>query len=275
MRIAKYSVLIFLLSFLFLSSSAMAKSIFEHQNTVIPANQTVDDVVIIGGDADILGTVNSSIIIINGNAHIHSSAHIDGFVLIIGGTLEQDTGAVITNDVINISFDDATKNSLLIGGGLVLGIWVVQLAGSLMMLLVPILMFVFGKKGTADFVEQYREVPPGRILYTGFFSGLILAAVTILLLLTVIGIPLILLVGLIVIVSFAFGLTALSHFLGERFQDASGKAGWIVAAIGAFVLMASVNIPFVGGIILLLMLLFSLGITTIWLVEKLRRRRKV
>jgi hypothetical protein len=252
----------------------MAKSIFEHQSTTVPENQTVNDVVVVGGDATILGTVNSSVIVVNGDAHIQSSAHIKGFVLIVGGKLRQEPGAELADDVYHISFDDATKNSLFIGGGLVVGIWVIQLAASLIMLLIPILMTLFGKKQMALFIDKYKSVSAGRMLYTGFFSGLLLVAACLLLLLTVIGIPLILVLGLLVLVSFVYGITILSHLVGERFQGAFEKGDWMKAAIGAFILMASVNIPFVGGLTLLVIGLFSLGITTTWVVEKAKKRKQ-
>jgi hypothetical protein len=252
----------------------MAKSIFEHQSTTVPENQTVNDVVVVGGDVTILGTVNSSVIVVNGDAHIQSSAHIKGFVLIIGGKLQQDPGAEIADDVINISFDDATKNSLFIGGGLVVGLWVIQLAGSLIMLLIPILMTLFGKKRMALFINKYKAVSAARMLYTGFFSGLLIVAACMLLLLTVIGIPLILVLGLLVLVTFVYGITILSHLVGERFQGSTAKGEWMKAAIGAFILMASVNIPFVGMLILLVITLFSLGITTTWVVAKAKKKKQ-
>jgi hypothetical protein len=69
-------------------TKAMAKGIFEHQDTIVPENQTVEDVVVVGGDATILGTVNDSVIVLNGNVDLKASAKINGFVLVIGGNVQ-------------------------------------------------------------------------------------------------------------------------------------------------------------------------------------------
>jgi hypothetical protein len=274
LRKTKYFVYLVLLALLLLPSTAMATSIFEHQSVNVPVNQSVDDVVVIGADADIWGTVNSSVIVVNGTANIHSSAHIKGIVVIIGGKLQQDNGAEILNNIYDISFDNATKNSLLIGGGLLLGIWMIQLAGSLMIVLIPMLMLLFGKQRIASFINKYKAESQVRLLYTGFFSGLLLSAASLLLILTIIGIPFILIIGLIALVSFIIGITIVSYIIGERFQGSSEKVDWIKATIGSFILMAAINIPIVGLFILLVVLLYSLGITTTWVVEKTKNKKR-
>lgn len=270
-----YAALLVLFAFVLLPSSVMAKSIFEHQTTTIPANQTVDDVIVIGGDALVLGSVANSVVIVNGDVHLGSTSQVKGFVFVIGGKVQQDAGSVIHGDVISISLDDATQNSLLIGGGLLLGIWVIQLAGSLIMILIPLLMILFGKQRTTSFIEKHRFESMGKLIYTGFFSGMILIAVSLLLLLTVVGIPFILLIGLIIFVAFAFGMTTISYLIAERVQGTSGKADWIKATIGAFILTSSVNIPILGLLILVVIFLFSFGVATIWFVEKVRNKKRV
>jgi hypothetical protein len=253
----------------------MAKSIFEHQTTTIPANQTVDDVIVIGGDALVLGSVANSVVIVNGDVHLGSTSQVKGFVFVIGGKVQQDAGSVINGDVISISLDDTTQNSLLIGGGLVLGIWVIQLAGSLIMILIPLLMILFGKQRTTSFIEKHRFESMGKLIYTGLFSGMILIAVCLLLLLTVIGIPFILLIGLIIFVAFAFGMTTISYLIADRVQGTLGKADWIKATLGAFILTSSVNIPILGLLVLVVIFLFSFGVATIWFVEKVRNKKRV
>ena len=251
----------------------MAKSIFEHQSATVPENQTVNDVVVIGGDATILGTVSSSVIVFNGDAYIRSTGHIKGLVLVVGGKVQQESGAEIANDIIAISLDNATQNSLLIGGGLVLGIWAIQLIGTLIMLLIPALIIAIGNRRVSPFIERYDPTSFGRLLYTGFLSGLILVALSLLLLLTVVGIPLLLVIALIVLVSFAAGLTAVSSHLGNQIRGLAHRADWVKVIAGASIVTAAVNIPLIGMIILLAIVLLSLGITTQWIVEKTKKKK--
>ncbi|MFC5530279.1 hypothetical protein [Cohnella yongneupensis] len=263
-----------LLGLLLFPTNTFAKGLFEHQNTNILSNETVDDVVVIGGDASIAGTVEDSVVVINGDVHLLPGAHIDGIIIVIGGNLQQDDGAVVTNEVIAISFDNATVNSLIIGAGLIIGIGVLQLAGSLLMLILPVLMVAIGKRHAAAFVNRFRKFPRGKLLSMGFFAWLLLLAVTMLLVLTIVGIPFILLIALIIFVAVAFGLTVMSQLLGEQLQGMVGKPEWMRTGAGAFILAASVNIPFIGLLILFVIILFSLGITTSWTASKLFDRTK-
>ncbi|MBB6669306.1 hypothetical protein [Cohnella nanjingensis] len=271
----KYQLVVtIIICLLLFPSSALARSLFEHQNTTVPSNQTVDDIVVIGGDAFIAGKVNNSVVVVNGDVHIQSTAEIKGAVVIIGGQLQQEKGAVVTNDVINISFDNATANSLIIGAGLIVGIGAVKLAASLLMLLLPVLMVVIGKRHTVRFVDRYRTAPQGKLLSMGFFTGLLLVAISVLLILTIVGIPIILLIVLLVLAATVFGVAFVSQFLGEQVQATAGKPEWVRMGVGAFILTSAVNIPFLGLLILLALVLYSLGISTSWVVSIFTKRRR-
>ncbi|WP_123040185.1 hypothetical protein [Cohnella candidum] len=263
--------LLCLVCFSFLPGGAAAKGIFEHQSTFVPENQTVNDVVVIGGDVAIAGAVDSSVIVMNGDLKLESTARVGGFVLVIGGRVEQDAGAQLSDDVINISFDRATVNSLVVGGGVVIGIAAVQLAGSLLMFLLPVLFVLFGKGKTDAFVNRFRHAPRGKLVTAGLFALLFMLAVSGILILTIVGIPFILIFAVLIAVTLAFGLTVLSRILGERFQIAPGSADWMKTAAGAFVLAASVNIPFVGFFLLLGMIAYSLGLSLFWVADKLKK----
>lgn len=74
------------------------------------------------------------------------SAKINGFVLVIGGNVQQEHGAVVTDEIISLSFDNATQNSLLIGGGLVVGTWLLQLSLSVIFVILPVLTVYLSKQ---------------------------------------------------------------------------------------------------------------------------------
>lgn len=255
-------------------TNAMAKGVFEHQNTIVPENQTVDDVVVVGGDTTIMGTVNDSVVVINGNVDLKASAKINGFVLVIGGNVQQEQGAVVTDEVINLSFDNATKNSLLIGGGLVVGTWLVQLALNVLFVMLPVLTVYLSKQRINPFVDHARK-SPGYLLYIGFFSSLILIALTVLLLVTIIGIPFAILIMIIVALAFIIGMAALSILIGERIQWTMGRSDWLIALTGSILLVSFMNIPFIGVILFLGVLLFSIGFMTLWLLGKIKRKPSV
>ncbi|MBB3072076.1 hypothetical protein FHS14_005091 [Paenibacillus baekrokdamisoli] len=266
-----YTLSCITLFMLLIPGIASAQSIFEHQNTTVPEGQTVDDVYVVGGDADVLGQVTGVVVVINGSLHIGSTANIKGVIVVVGGQVIQDPRAALGDDVYNISLDSPTQNSLLIGGGLVLGLWVLQLAGSLLMILVPVLIRIIGKQKIAAFTDRYQRESMGRLLYIGFLSGLIIAALSALLLVTIIGIPILILILLAVIVAFAVGVTVLSYRIGEMFRGPKQSSDWMKVLIGASIIAAFVNIPFIGWIVLYLIALVSLGISTQWIFKKRKK----
>lgn len=252
---------------------ASANSIFEHHNTTVPQGQSVDDVYVVGGDADVQGQVHGILVVVNGNLHLASTAKVDGLVVVIGGEAVQDSGAVLGDDIYTISLDTATQNSLLLGSGLVMGLWVLQLAGGLLMVLIPVLIRVLGKRRIAAFTEQCQQSAMGRLLYTGFFSGLLIAAISVLLLVTVIGIPFLVLIVIALIAAMAIGLTVISYWIGEQIKGTERMNDWLKVLIGASVLTAFTAVPLIGGIIFIIVLLLSLGICTQWLAG-IRKKRK-
>ncbi|WP_155986897.1 hypothetical protein [Paenibacillus durus] len=274
MRKIFYTLSCFILLMSLIPGLASAQSIFERQNTTVPAGQTVDDVYVVGGDADVFGQVNGVVVVINGSLRLGSTAHVEGVVVVVGGQVKQDPKAVLGDDVYTISLDNATQNSLLIGGGLVLGLWVLQLAGSLLMILVPVLIRIIGRTKIAAFTDRYQRESIGRLLYIGFLSGLMITALSALLLVTVVGIPILILILLAVLVVVAAGITVMSSRIGEWFHGPTPSSDWVKVLIGASIIAAFANIPLIGWIVMCLVVLVSMGIGTQWIAQKMKRNSK-
>ncbi|MEX1031497.1 MAG: hypothetical protein WDZ91_15850 [Paenibacillaceae bacterium] len=264
---------IMLLFILLIPGIASAKSIFEHNSTTVPAGETIDDLYVVGGDASVYGHVTGAVVVINGNLLLSNTADVDGIVLVFGGEVKQESGAKIGDDVYNISLDNETQNSLLIGGGLILGLWVLKLAVSLLCVLIPVLIRIIGKRKAASFIDKYQQESAGRLLYTGLLTSMILMAISILLIVTIIGIPLLIIVLIIIIVAFALGSAVVSYRVGELFKGTLQKSEWIKVLIGASVIVAFANIPIIGWIVIGLVMLISFGICTQWIAGKLRRKK--
>jgi hypothetical protein len=275
-HLAKKAIVMIALTFIFylsLPSTTMAKGFFEHQDTVIAENQTVNEVVVVGGDATVSGNVENNVIVVNGDAIINSSAHIKGMVLVIGGKITQAPGAIIEDDIIGISLDNSTKNSLLIGSGLLVSVWVLQFLLSLLLITLPMLLVFLLKQRMHPFVQLVRN-KSGLAIGVGFFSSLLGIAISLLLIITVIGIPLILIILLLIALSVLIGVTALSLILGEKIHlILPRKQAWFTTGIGATLVVSLMNIPIVGFIIILGVIWLSLGMVTIWVIGKIKRKR--
>jgi len=68
-------------------------------NVRVEKDETVNDVTVLGGSADILGKVTGSVSVLGGAAELHPGAHVSGDVDVLGGELKVDDGAVIDGHV--------------------------------------------------------------------------------------------------------------------------------------------------------------------------------
>jgi hypothetical protein len=68
-------------------------------NLRVDKDETVKDVTVLGGTADIYGTVSGDMSILGGTARIYQGAQVSGDVVMLGGTLKIDDGAVVGGDV--------------------------------------------------------------------------------------------------------------------------------------------------------------------------------
>ncbi|WP_274651355.1 hypothetical protein [Paenibacillus humicola] len=266
--------LLMLAVLLYRPGEASANSLFEHQQTTVPEGQTIDDVYVIGNDAEISGHATGAVVVINGSLHLASTARVDGVVVVIGGRISQDPGSALGDDIYHFSLDTATQNSLFTGGGLAAGVWAVELAGSLLLLLIPITVRFIGGRRAADAIRRQAELPWRRRLYLGAVSGVILAAFSVLCVVTLIGIPLLIVVAAILAAAMVMGLTILSYQLGGLLKESLIPTEWIRLTAGALFISAGINIPLVGWLAFLFLTLLSLGSLTQWLFT-LRRRKSL
>ncbi len=108
----------------------------------------------------------------------------------------------------------------------------------------------------------------------GAVSGVILAAFSVLCVVTLIGIPLLIVVAAILAAAMVMGLTILSYQLGGLLKESLIPTEWIRLTAGALFISAGINIPLVGWLAFLFLTLLSLGSLTQWLFT-LRRRKSL
>jgi hypothetical protein len=270
-------LLVFLTALLlfFPNTNAFAanENLFAHQNTTIPEKQNVENIIVMGGDVTVYGTVRDAVVIFNGNLTVKKSARIQGIVLVIGGSIHQEPGAQVTDNILSLAFDSATKNSLFIAGIALFGFWLARMAFSLVLLVLPVLTAYVMKQRIEPFARLlYRS--PIQLLTVGFIISLSVVALSILLSITIIGIPFVVLMLLLIILIFIVGLAAMSMIVGEWLPGNAGKSAEIKAFTGTGVIIACVNLPFFGSLLLLCLLWISLGMMAMWIREKMDKKKQ-
>lgn len=248
-----------------------AENVFDGQDTVLTETQRVENVVIIGGNATIYGSVRDAVIVLNGDLNIKSSARIKGLVLVIGGKIIQEPGAQLTDNVLNINFNQATANSLFIGGIFVAGVWFFRFILSMMLIILPVVTFLMAKDRLEPFISVAR-LSLRRAFLIGVVINILFIAICILLSVTIIGLPIAVLLLLFTLFVFLVGFTAVSQIVGEWMPRISDKPRWLKVLGGALLLTAGINFPLIGVIILLSLFWVSLGSVTLLFWGKRKHR---
>ncbi|WP_027416185.1 hypothetical protein [Aneurinibacillus terranovensis] len=276
MKLCHYILLLLTSAFLLLlpaptASAASTQNFFMHQNTVIAVGETVENVVVVGGDATVGGTVRDVVIVFNGNLDIKKSAHIHGFVFVMGGKINQEPGAILNDNVVNVALDNPTEHNALLVLAALLGVWLLQFIFSLLMLFVPTLT-AFLLKERIDPMVRHIQTEPRQLIKVGFVTSLLFAGIAILLSVTVIGIPIFLILLLLSLPFFFLGTAASSVVIGEMVPVRTSHPLLKVLS-GALVITAAVNVPFLGTVVLLVLVWISFGLMVGWLQDKRKGRK--
>jgi hypothetical protein len=68
-------------------------------NLRVEKDETVKDVSVLGGSAEIYGNVSGDVTILGGNARLYPGAHVSGDIDMMGGSLKLDDGSIVDGDV--------------------------------------------------------------------------------------------------------------------------------------------------------------------------------
>ena len=253
---------------------AEEKDIFRHQNTNISLMQRIENLVVVGGDVNIEGSVRDVVVVINGNLTLKPTANVMGIILVLGGDIKQEQGAQTTDTIFHLSMNTATQNSFLFGGGMVIGLWILQFILTTLLIVFPVLLdFIF--KNKLEAMESLVRHSPRKVLSIGFVVSLLFIAINILLSLTIIGIPIVLFLVAMGLIVFLIGFTVAGGMMGEWLPDSSNKPRWVKVIWGTFLLAASLNIPILGALFVMGVLWASLGMVTMKVWEKVIAKKKL
>jgi hypothetical protein len=241
------------------------ETIFQHHQTTIPTQQSAENLVVIGGDAHIHGAVRELVIVVNGDLHITKTAYVPGIIFVFGGHIDQESGAQVTDEVVNVSLDDPTMNSFMIGGSFLIGGQLVGFVFSLVGLLFSLLTSAVWKERLYPWTTPIRQQPI-RLTLIGVATSVFLLAVGFFF--SVIGVPILLFSLILLLPVYLWGLTILSQIVGEWIPRMEDKPLWLKTSLGSILVLSLHHFPLVGGIVFLCLLWISLGIVVWWIWAK-------
>jgi hypothetical protein len=215
-------------------------------DVIVEPGQTVDgDITVILGDATVAGTVNGDVNVFGGSALERPGALITGQVNMIGGDLTNDVVPWAPRHVIRDAF----------GADFTL-LW--RIAWDVVVLLV-FLVFPIRTRMALERLERH----PGLCAAVGLLGWIAVIPLALLLFVSILLIPLIPVEVIAIVVGVFVGKAALALMVGRRLMElinASHTAtplGSLVA--GLALLTAAELVPFLGGLVSLLIGLLGLG----------------
>ncbi|HEX6922275.1 MAG TPA: hypothetical protein VF149_00500 [Bacillales bacterium] len=249
-----------------------ADNVIVGENTVIQPEQTVENVVMYGSNAVIKGTVQNAVIVINGDLDIKESAEIHGLVLVVGGNVEQAPGAKVTENVLAFTFGDHTNFGFLLAAVLLLTSWILRLAMSLLFVILSLAAGLIMKKKLDPFTHNVRRAP-GKLIAIGAIASVLLAAIGILLVLSIVGIPVVVMLFILIFVFFFIGLGAVASIVGDHIAGHETRPAWLNLLYGSLSITAAVNFPFLGGLLGLGLIWLSIGLLVLSIYNRIRTKR--
>ncbi|MDM5337159.1 hypothetical protein QUF84_08015 [Fictibacillus enclensis] len=248
------------------------KNVIKQKEVMVPAKQSVENVIVFGHDAIVKGKVKTAVIVINGNVDIKKKAKVKEMVLVIGGHVKQEAGSKVTDNIIAMNLNSPSQNSLFLGGLVLISGWLLRLIASIVLVFLTVLAGMSLHKRTNSLAEVTKGQAP-RLILSGAIISAALLVVGVLLGITVIGIPVSILVLLLPVLIFITGLAVYSHELAVQFSSLEDKPPWLRYLTGSFLLVSLFNFPIIGSIFFFLLFFLSLGGAFKFLFERFRARK--
>ncbi len=263
-------------------------------DVTIEEGETVGGLVLFGGDATVLGMVDGDTVNFGGAFHLGPQAEVDGDLVVVAGRLEVQEGAVVDGDVVVLGEADApasfqpTGDLVTIGtpGGSVAAqtaiswftrgplmgrlivpdlpwVWIVV---AWVWLLYFALNFLFERpvRRCADFLAE----KPLMAVLVGMLVAVLAVPATVMLTMTVVGIPLIPFLWTGIAVAGVFGRVATARWLGGRVvaePDTDGPRAMAAAralGIGLGLVALAYMVPLVGMTVCAVLGVLGIGAVT-------------
>jgi hypothetical protein len=249
--------------------------------TIAATEEHKGSIYVFGGNVDISGTLIGRVLAVGGTMKI--SGNIEGDIIALGGRVTLSEGASVVGNILaaggGVDRDDNVQlrgelNSVNLSQGLHVPqfywfpanlrsfpLYSLYLLGLYIMAI--ILSYVFREQAAT--IETTLAAYPSRSLLVGILVSLLLLPVTILLILSVVGMPLAYLVWLCFLVAKLMGYVVVADATGKFILGHLGKRTpqLLHLALGIIVLGALRAIPYVGFILGWLVLLVGVGSVSI------------
>ncbi|HML35185.1 hypothetical protein [Sporomusa sphaeroides] len=251
-------------------SDAPVPDVIGFKNVVISHDAVVEHVVVIGGDVTIAGTVSDEVVVINGNLILEPTAQLEKRAFVLGGRFTEEAGAVVKKGIVNLEASSSNITGILLAALLVFLWGFVQLAATFALLIIlPALSWGF--RSHCRQLALVCQSACGKAVALGLLSGLAFLLLESLLMISIVGMPLALFIGIFILLTAIFGASGVCLAIGGRLAAKTGefdKPAWLQTLYGTIVVALIANIPFLGPLFLAFILLLGVGLVSLAFLQK-------
>jgi cytoskeletal protein CcmA (bactofilin family) len=241
-------------------------------------NGTSWDVVVVGGPATIHGQITGDLVVVGGPVHLKSDAQIDGDTVVVGGPLNKDPGAVVAGGEVSLTLRQ------VIGGQI--GQWLTghpfpsplspvfwwRLATLFLTAVVLVIVSILFPRATSNTADQLAVHPLPSFLW-GILIAFLAIPTTLLLIITILGIPLAGILWLALACAYYLGLAGLGSLVGGKTLTVLGREQpdlYLSTLLGAILIGLITWLPYAGTPIGLLLKITGLGAAAVSLINRRR-----
>lgn len=235
----------------------------------VPRGETVDGIYIASGDLRLAGRVTGDVVLFAGDATV--SGRIDGDLVTFGGQARLLPRAYVGGDVTYSDERPIVAGSAIVRGDIseedwgdsvdflpFVGAFVFWLGISVSMAILGVLLLLIAPPAADALYTRSRE-RIGPVIAIGVAIGICLPLAATIALITLVGIPLAVVIGLALVPLAALAYVAAAYALGRRMVGEPRSQLWSFLA-GLAVLRAAALVPFLGFLVGLAAVVFGLGL---------------
>lgn len=247
------------------------EAIVRGQPTIIPNNEVVEDVLVVGHNVTVKGRVTELLVVLDGDVTLASSSR-TGIVLDIGGIIKQDSGAHV-DGVYRLSLNSPFWNGTLFGLVIGLALWAGELAANVLMVIISVLISVAVRRFRIPLANEDESVR--RMGLIGVLISLAVISVCSLPAITMIALPIAGVLFALYVVAGVVGLSVTSLWIGRMVfrNKPKQRPVWMLSLVGSSLMAAFMNIPLIGILLFCILWLIGIGSVAQWLAHIWARRR--
>lgn len=263
---------LFILSMLILGILVVPNNVYAQTNILhIPREQQIDgnvttttrsiliegtvlgDVTSWSGDITILGYVHGDVVSYSGRIEVGAMGQVDGHILALSGGVTRDASAQITGQIMGNEMPGTGAVASLIDLFSTASTdttgWFIRIISRLalaFMLLLAVMLIRWRWPNRTEGTRHMLLFAPWRSIISGLLTTLLVVALllplSVLLAMTLIGLPMILIPGLLLQLPYVCGLAVLSRMLGEYvLQPLYSRSSSLATAVAALTLLIPVT----------------------------------